>query len=79
MATSAELLAKAQSHPMQEFAVVVTLAINQLPPEAHATLEPIQGLDHLFSGTLTGAQIVSLAANPAVLGIEEDTEFHALS
>jgi hypothetical protein len=78
MPTPAALLERAQSNPNQEIPILLTLTSKELPEEVSGHVEAITGFEHLFSGTLTGAQIVQLAANPVVLTIEEDSDFHSL-
>lgn len=78
MSVQPELLERAQSDSSGVFNVVLTFTDDSLPSSLESKLTEILGFTNMYSGRLSGKEVVELSENPLVVSIEEDTEQFAM-
>ncbi len=60
-----------QSEPEREFELIVTGSLDSKTAK-QLGLEPLSGLDNIFSGTLTGSKVLEIADIETLESIEAD-------
>ncbi|MBI2793853.1 MAG: hypothetical protein HYX66_04285 [Ignavibacteria bacterium] len=74
MSIQPEMLERAQSDASGLFDIVLTFTGDSVPSSLESKLTEILGFTNMYSGRLSGKEVVDLSENPLVGSIQEDTE-----